>query len=145
MTTFRVKNQPLKIILTNTRLYPYKIQDDNLMLKVDVVINNRISYLKDLPIGLQLNHTGVWDDYSDFTTNRFGSALIKYSTNTFSPVTNALARVKVLYNNKTYYSNAVRLNFLDTFIIIDAGYALNSRTGFDIFDGMQRVNTYTRE
>lgn len=100
------------LVLTNKRAYSYKIGSDSLQSKVDILENDQLSYLKDIPIELWLNWSGVWDQNSSCTTGRYGNCTINSSTSaTPSGIANCLGAAVATIDDETYVSNIIRYNF----------------------------------
>lgn len=99
-------------ILTNMRNIPYRDNNDYLVCKLETLKRRRISYEKDLPCELWVNTSGWWK-IADGTTNRYGMAFFRPSTNNIvDTVTNCLGVAKVTYKDRDFYSNPVRFNFV---------------------------------
>lgn len=138
-------------VLTNMRRSPYKSgTTDQLQVKVDILKNNRLYYNEGVPIELWFNYLGFWYKFVDETTTRYGNKVISHPCLTVPQVSNCLGVAKVTINNITYDSNIVRFNFvygrspqgLDEYTIDASG--TTDRSGFDIFDGAIRTNTFDR-
>lgn len=142
-------NRRYSVILTNKNPYPYAVQNDSLLSKVDVLKGRNLSYLKDIPIELWLNWNGTWTKYSDSVTGRYGSCIIHTATTSLiTGISNCLGVAIATINDVTYVSNTIRYNFYQGFdyidIIIDAHSGSQDRSLFDTFDGYDRSNFYNR-
>jgi hypothetical protein len=142
--------QPISIVLTNQRVSPYKSGVDNIQAKVAIYRRNRLINVPNLPIELWFNYLGGWRKWGDYTTNRFGTKIIHHECDFIPSIDNCLGFARVTWQGKTYDSNIVRFNFIygvksETFeYIIDASLEDADRSLFDIFDAMDRNNTYDR-
>jgi len=113
-----------KVMLTNTRVYPYRIPADNLFTKIEVYKNRKISYVKDIPIELELNYEGDWSPYASGVTNDYGMVYLTYDTTPMPKINCCLGVAKAVIDEQTYYSNIVRFNFVEgdnSRIILNAG------------------------
>ena len=118
--------------------------------KVDIYKKNKVSYKSNVPITLQINYSGAWEDANTTTTNSYAMAHISYTDTTaptVSGLTHALIRALVSIGGQSYESNVVRVNYTSPAIqtlIIDAGTGATDRSAFDIFDGYGRDSTIDR-
>lgn len=142
--------KPISVVLTNQRTSPYKSGIDNIQAKVAIYRRNRLINVPNLPIELWFNYLGGWRKWGDYTTNRFGTKIIHHECDFIPSIDNCLGFARVTWQGKTYDSNIVRFNFIygvksETFeYIIDASLEDADRSLFDIFDAMDRNNTYDR-
>jgi len=127
-------------ILMNKRRYVYKIGNDELQTKFMIYKGKILQYLPDLPVEFWLNYDGSWLKYEDYTTNRYGMAHMKHSTDFIPDIDCCLGVAKVTINSVIYNSNIVRFNFVEgtrlTFDI-DAGSdteLIVDRSDYDLFD-----------
>lgn len=98
-------------VLTNKNRYPYRMPSGVILSKLDLYKGRRLSYLKDIPVELWLNYSGVWQKHEDATTNRLGSVYITHSTGAMPNIKSCQGIAKATVNGKTYISNVVRYNF----------------------------------
>lgn len=137
-------------ILMNKRRYVYKIGRDYLQTKLMIYKGKHLQYLPNLDAELWLNYQGAWQKYEDYTTNRYGMAHMKHSTDGIPDIDCCLGIARVTINGQVYNSNIVRFNFVEGVLgtyNIDAGSCsevIVDRSSYDIFDGSGRANTYDR-
>lgn len=143
-------------ILMNKRRYVYKIGGDQLQTKLMLYKGKHLQYLPNLDAELWLNYQGSWQKYEDYTTNRYGMAHMKHSTDGIPDIDCCLGIARVTINGQIYNSNIVRFNFVEGVLgtyEIDAGTCIPcsgvpcsglDRSAYDLFDGSGRANSYDR-
>lgn len=128
-------------VLTNTRIYPYRTSNsDMLQVKLEVLSNGRVSYKSGITAELWLNYGSYWRKYETEKTNKFGTANFIHSCVNVPLIDHCLGYSKIIIDGKTYISNIVRFNFITKeflFIIINAGNCKNppsDRSTYDVID-----------
>lgn len=103
-----------RIFISNQRISPYELgKEDYLQVKVVLNNNEKLSYIKDIPVDLYLNINGIFVNYSSGITNEKGISNLYYNTGLISQtISNCLGYVKVIINSEEYVSNTIRFNFI---------------------------------
>lgn len=112
--TFISDDSKYRINFINQNLYPYKLNNDYLLTKVEVYKNNKLSYRKDLPVEIYFNYSGSWIKQIDNVTNEYGVLSSSLTTSGIPNINNCLGRAKVTIDNNDYYSDLARFNFIQT-------------------------------
>lgn len=110
-TSSGLLDRSIKLILTNKNRYPYKLAGDTIVSKIDVLQNERLSYLSGISIELWMNYSGTWNKCEDTTTDRYGSCYINHAASGVAR-TSCLGIARATYNSGYYVSNTIRYNFL---------------------------------
>lgn len=114
-TLFNQLKKDINFILYNNRLTPYRLaSNDKIQLKIQLYSEKlKALYIPNVPISLYLNYSGTWQKYTDTITNRNGCQEIIYDCSTISDINYCNAFISGLYNNYSYFSNMIRINFKD--------------------------------
>ena len=99
-------------VLTNKRVNPYKKTNDKLVVRIDTLVGNHVSYIANLPIELYLNAGGSWALVTSGLSNSYGICDFEYSINA-TGISNCLGKALVTYDGSGVYTNTVRFNFRD--------------------------------
>jgi len=99
-------------VINNQRITPY-VGNSNDIISVKYQLlsdnKNRLSYLKDKPVVLNLNYSG-WIPIASGITNKFGAYTFHVSCSGLN-ISNCLGYVSTDINDSIYNSNIIRINF----------------------------------
>lgn len=105
-------SKKLYSIICNQRRSPYLMNStDKIQIKYNLYSNNKtkLSYLKNIPLELNLNLSG-WQIVNSGITDKFGGYTFHQSCSGIS-TKNCLSYVSAIIDNEQYKSNVIRLNF----------------------------------
>lgn len=129
------------LLLNNTKILPYNINNDTLRFIVKLMTSTNMSYKPDVSVSLYAKYDGITTTLvTTATTNDYGASTILYATNNILDKTlrSCIFWTECVIDTVLYKSNAIRVNFLDIPIpeslIIDANLTV----------GLTNRNTYVR-
>lgn len=101
-------------IAINQRLSPYKAAtSDKMQIKYYLYSDDkkRLSYIKNAPVELKLNISGIFGIVASGTTDSYGTYTFYYPCSEISGINNCLGYITTTINDEVYKSNVVRFNF----------------------------------